>query len=213
MRDRYDVAIVGSLCAGAALAGYLGGAGIRVADFDRDLMRSDCVLSTHAIHPRMDVLDELGVGARVLETTPAGAVTRGENDGAYLDSVFADGRAEDCPRRILLDGWLQDAATTAGAELFDRTTATAVERRNGRVVGLRVRHQGEEREIACDLLVGADGRRSTVAGLALAHGVAAGRFNLLSEFLAQGRRTATLKKELGEYQKLLAETKALRANP
>jgi hypothetical protein len=88
MRDRYDVAIVESRCAGAALAAYVARAGIRVAAFDRDPMPSHCVLSTHAIHPPgMDVLDGLGVGARVRETTPAGAVTRLQNDGAYLDSV------------------------------------------------------------------------------------------------------------------------------
>jgi Cytochrome P450 len=88
MRDRYDVAIVESRCAGAALAAYVARAGIRVAAFDQDPMPSHCVLSTHAIHPPgMDVLDGLGVGARVRETTPAGAVTRLENDGAYIDSV------------------------------------------------------------------------------------------------------------------------------
>jgi FAD binding domain len=114
MRDRYDVAIVGSRCAGAALAAYLARTGIRVAAFDQDPMPSDCVLSTNTIHPPgVDVLDELGVGARVGETTPAGAITRLENDGVYPDRVFADGQAEYCPRRSPSTAALFDSAPIA----------------------------------------------------------------------------------------------------
>jgi flavin-dependent dehydrogenase len=164
MSERYDVAIAGARCAGAALAAFLARSGARVALFDRQPMPSDCVLSTHTIHPPgMEVLDALGVGARVREATPSGNVVRLENDGAFVDLTFADGRSEYCPKRRLLDGWLQETATLAGARLYDRTRVIDVARKNGRVAGLRVRHGTEEREIACDLVVGADGRRSTIA--------------------------------------------------
>lgn len=166
MSDRYDVIIVGARCAGATLAVYLARSGASVLLLDRDALPSDQVLSTHTIHPPgIDVLDEVGVGNAMREVTPPTDTIRLEKSGAALDLRFGPGRFEYAPRRKRLDGLLQDAAVAAGARLIDRTRVTELVEENGRVVGVRAVGDGEEKVFRGDLVVGADGRRSTVARL------------------------------------------------
>lgn len=163
-RARFDVVVVGARCAGASLATFLARSGARILLIDRDRLPSDQVLSTHTIHPPgVDVLDELGVGDAVRSVAPASHTMRIRKNDSWADISFSNGRAEYCPRRQRLDGLLQDAAVTAGAELMDRTRATSVLFENGRAVGVRIKHAGGEEDIATNLVVGADGRRSMVA--------------------------------------------------
>jgi flavin-dependent dehydrogenase len=163
---RYDVVIVGARCAGATLAVYLARSGASVLLLDRDTLPSDQVLSTHTIHPPgIDVLDEVGVGDAMREVTPPTNTIRLEKNAAALDLRFGPGRFEFCPRRKRLDGLLQEAAVAAGARLIDRTRVTALLEENDRVVGVRAVADGEEHVFRGDLVVGADGRHSTVARL------------------------------------------------
>lgn len=163
-RPDFDVIIVGARCAGAPLATFLARTGARVLLVDRASLPSDQVLSTHTIHPPgFDVLEELGVGDAVLSRLrPAlrGRLVRGD---AAVDVSFGEGRIECCPRRERLDGLLQDAAREAGAELRDRTRATAVLFDGERAVGVRLETDGGATDVRADLVVGADGRHSTVA--------------------------------------------------
>lgn len=162
----YDVIIVGARCAGASLAILLSRAGVSVLLLDKDPLPSDQVTSTHTIHPPgIDVLDELGVGAAVREGSPATHLVRLRKNDAHVDLEFVDGRAEYCPRRHRLDGLLQDAAVAAGAELWDRTRATALVEEDGRVVGVRAETNKQEHTLRARLVVGADGRHSTIAKL------------------------------------------------
>lgn len=161
---RYDVAIVGARCAGAALATFLARSGARVVVVDRDPLPSDQVLSTHTIHPPgVEILDELGVGDAVRSVTPLTPTARLRQGDAWADITFADGRHELCPRRERLDGLIQNAAVEAGAELRDRTRVTAVAFEDGRAVGIEVEHNGTRETLHAKLVVGADGRRSHVA--------------------------------------------------
>ncbi len=91
--------------------------------------------------------------------------SRLRKNNAHVDLQFADGRAEYCPRRYRLDGLLQDAAVAAGAELRDRTRANALLEEDGRVVGVRAENNRQEYTFRARLVVGADGRHSTIAGL------------------------------------------------
>ncbi len=166
-RSSYDVLIVGARCAGASLATFLARSGASVLVVDRDRLPSDHVLSTHTIHPPgIDVLDRLGVGEALRAATPATRDLRLEKDGAVVDVRYAAGRAEYCPRRERLDALLQDAARAAGAELCDRTRVTSLIREGGRVVGVRAARGEEEASYRATLVVGADGRHSTIARLA-----------------------------------------------
>lgn len=131
---------------------------------DRSPLPSDQILSTHNIHPPgMDILDSLGVGDAVRAEAPATHVLRIRKNDAWMDVPFEEGRAGYCPRRLRLDGLLQDAAIRAGAELRDRACATGVLFEQGRAVGVKVEHRGASENITADLVVGADGRHSFVA--------------------------------------------------
>ncbi|MDQ6608173.1 MAG: FAD-dependent monooxygenase, partial [Actinomycetota bacterium] len=66
-------------------------------------------------------------------------------------------------RRFVLDPILLDAAASAGAEVLMSSTVTGLVRDSGRVAGVTVRHGGQERTLRAKLVVGADGRNSTVA--------------------------------------------------
>ena len=163
---QYNAIIIGARCAGATLALYLARAGLSVLLVDKDELPSDQVLSTHTIHPPgIDILDDVGVGKAIREVSPASRIMRLSKNGNSVDIMHADGRAEYCPRRKRLDGLLQDAALNAGVELMDRTRLIQLEIDNDRVTGVRVSnsHTNQELIFKTDLVIGADGRHSTVA--------------------------------------------------
>jgi menaquinone-9 beta-reductase len=162
---RYDVVIVGARCAGATLATFLARAGASVLLLDSDRLPGDQILSTHTIHPPgIDVLDDVGVGDAVRAVAPPTHVVRLRKNDAFVDIGFSGGRAEYCPRRRRLDGLLQDAAASAGVEVLDRTRVTSLLRDGERVTGVRATGSaGQERVFRATLVVGADGRHSTVA--------------------------------------------------
>jgi len=161
----HDVVIVGARCAGATLATFLARAGASVVLLDKDRLRSDQILSTHTIHPPgLDVLDAAGVGNAVRAVAPPTHIVRLRKNDAFVDIEFPEDRAEYCPRRARLDGLLQDAAASAGVEILDRTRVTSLVRDGDRVVGVRAEGSGgQELEFRASLVVGADGRHSTVA--------------------------------------------------
>lgn len=164
----FDVIIVGARCAGASLATYLAREGLSVLVVDKDKLPSDQVISTHTIHARgMDILDELGVGDAIRENCPPSPRISFCKNGATLNFSYAGGRSGYCPRRERLDGLLQDAARDAGVEVLDRTKLIGLIEEDGRVVGVRVsvKNNGQEKEFRSKLVVGADGRHSTLAKL------------------------------------------------
>ncbi len=71
-----------------------------------------------------------------------------------------------CVRRITLDVHLVEAAREAGVDLRLHTRVTGLLERGGRVRGVRVTSRdGRVSDIGADLVVGADGRLSTIARL------------------------------------------------
>jgi flavin-dependent dehydrogenase len=166
MTDRpYDVAIVGARCAGASLAALLARRGARVLVLDRDRLPSDQPISTHTVHPPgMDLFDELGIGEEVRRGLRPMRTLRLQKNDATVDLPLG-GRPEYCPRRARLDRLLQEAAVAAGADLLDQTRVTGLLEQDGRVVGLRASRDGHEHTYHARLVVGADGRRSTIASL------------------------------------------------
>jgi flavin-dependent dehydrogenase len=166
MKDRWDVIIVGARCAGASLATLLARAGQRVLLLEASSRGTGMPQSTHLVHaPGMDVLDTLGLGDRVRAVTPPTRHFRFALDGSELISEAAPGRDAYCIRRSTLDPWLQDAAESAGTSLYFRHRVVDVLRVGERVTGVVVRTPAGFRRFTADLVVGADGRRSTVADL------------------------------------------------
>jgi flavin-dependent dehydrogenase len=164
--ERFDTIVVGARCAGASLAVHLARAGQKVLLLDAAKLPSDQPMSTHFVGPLgVAWLDELGVGTEVRRMSPPSKVVRLDMLGAAIDIPFARGRTGHCLRRMHLDRLLQEAAVGAGAVLRDRTKVVGVVREGERVVGVEVEGDGGHSTHRADLVVGADGRHSTVADL------------------------------------------------
>ncbi|MFI2189704.1 FAD-dependent oxidoreductase [Streptomyces sioyaensis] len=173
--DTYDVVIVGTRIAGAALSVHLAGQGMKVLAVDRATFPSD-TLSTHLIQvsgvrsmQRLGVLEQLrGTDAPFL--TAAHVVY----DGVDLSAPV---KAEDdwppggiSINRNLLDEILVNAARAAGADIRTKTSLREVRRdTTGRINGVLLRTPEGERAVRTSLLVGADGRNSKVSELVGSH--------------------------------------------
>ncbi|MBF6170298.1 NAD(P)/FAD-dependent oxidoreductase [Nocardia blacklockiae] len=168
--ERADVVVVGARCAGAATAATLARAGRRVIVLDSARFPSD-TLSTHLLWP-----------SGVAELARLGALTGVAELGAPpLNRAFAGGAGHAiatafpavdgidyamCVRRAGMDQVLVRTARTAGAEIRERCRVTEIVWDGTRCAGVRYADAGgAAREIKAHMVVGADGRRSTVARL------------------------------------------------
>lgn len=162
--------VVGARVAGCAAAAPLARAGRRVLVLDRMRFPSD-QLSTHVLMPAgVEELRRMGALERVaaLRPTPVREV-RIEVDGvACTERVRPCGRSDHglCVPRDMLDVELVEAVRAQGAEVREGCHVESVIEHEGRVAGIGWRDpEGELRQARARLLIGADGRRSTVAAL------------------------------------------------
>ena len=166
--QHYDAVIAGARCAGAATALLLARQGARVLLLDRSRYGTD-TLSTHALmrgavlqlHNWGLLPSVIAAGTPPVRSTTfhlADAVTTIEIKPKHgVGALYA-------PRRTVLDVILAEAAREAGAEVRFGVSVTGLRRdRTGRVTGVTGRAGTERLEASADLVVGADGRRSTVA--------------------------------------------------
>jgi flavin-dependent dehydrogenase len=169
--EQVDVVVVGARLAGCAVAAPLARAGRRVVVLDRIGFPSD-QLSTHVLMPAgTSELAKLGALPRILALKPS----RVRWTRIVVEGISALERlrpAEDgidfgvCVPRDLQDVQLVEAAREQGADVREHCTVQSLRWRGGRVAGVRYRDgEGAEHELASTLLIGADGRRSTVAAL------------------------------------------------
>jgi flavin-dependent dehydrogenase len=168
----YDAIVVGARCAGAAAAMLLARRGLRVLVVDRGAHGTD-TLSTHALMRgavlqlhRWNLLDRI---------VTAGTPPVTETSFHYADEVVRvpikprDGvNALYSPRRSVLDRVLVDGAREAGATvLYGTRVGSLVLDGDGRVRGVELPDaDGRLRRVLSDIVIGADGLRSTVARLA-----------------------------------------------
>ena len=163
----FDTIVVGARVAGAPLATLLARGGQKVLLLDADKLPSDQPMSTHFVQAiGMDWLDELGVGAPIRALAPPSHRLRLDLLGHGFTMSYPGGRAGCCVRRSVIDPVLQDAAVAAGAELRDRTEVVGLLREGDRVVGVEARNGDKTEALRARVVVGADGRNSTVAKLA-----------------------------------------------
>ncbi|MDP5220991.1 NAD(P)/FAD-dependent oxidoreductase [Ruegeria sp. 2205SS24-7] len=168
--QKFDAIVVGARVAGAATAMQLARGGARVLLVDREPEIKD-TLSTHALmRPAIHLLAHWGLMGPIKASTPAVLSTQ----FVYGDEVFDIPLKPDAgyeglfaPRRWLLDRVLGDAAQEAGVELRTATICCDVIRRpDKRVSGVVLMDRESNRyQITADLIVGADGRNSTIAKL------------------------------------------------
>ncbi len=165
----YDAIIVGARCAGAPTAMLLARADHCVLLVDRATFPSD-IMSTHYIHqPGVARLKRWGLLDAVLATN-CPPIERIRLDAGPLALEGAPVPYENtaialCPRRLLLDKILFDAAAQAGAEVRDGFVVEALSWEDGRVSGIRGRdlRGGKECHERAQIVIGADGPWSSVA--------------------------------------------------
>ncbi len=169
--DRRDVVIVGARVAGAAPAMLLARAGHPVRVVDRGRYGTD-TLSTHALMRGAVVqLHRWFVLPAVVAagTPPVTQATFFYGD----DCVSVPIKPRDgipalyAPRRYVLDQLLVDAARAAGADVrFGVRVRALLQSTTGRVTGVVIEDDtGHVERVEADVVVGADGLRSTVARL------------------------------------------------
>jgi 2-polyprenyl-6-methoxyphenol hydroxylase-like FAD-dependent oxidoreductase len=162
----YDAIIVGARCAGSATALLLARRGHRVLLVDRAHFPSDTV-STHLIHPRgVAALQRWGL-LEELTATGCPAIDTYRFDFGPIALTGTPSRDETpayCPRRVVLDSLLLDAAARAGAEIREGFTVQGLETEGDRVIGIRGRStSGAPVTEHATVVIGADGEHSLVA--------------------------------------------------
>ena len=173
MEYQTDVIVVGARVAGAATAMLLARAGLSVVLLDRERPGAD-TLSTHALMRggvlqllRWGLLDRIVAAGTPPVTTTSFHYTDSDIDVAIKPSAGVD--ALYAPRRTVLDPILVSAAQAAGVDVRFGNRVVAVSQDRGRVAGVVVRDAaGVHRLISARLVIGADGRHSTVARLVTA---------------------------------------------
>src|SRR3954451_13208098 len=164
--ERVDAVVVGARCAGSAAATVLARAGRRVVALDRVSFPADTI-STHLLWPggvaelqALGALDRVSaLGAPRLPRALGGAGDAVvEGDYTPVDGI---GYAL-CVRRPGLDAALVETAREAGAEVREGVKVTELLHDGDRVAGVRCE---DGAELRAPLVIGADGRRSTVAQL------------------------------------------------
>ena len=172
LRESAQAIVIGGGPAGSATAWALASQGIDVivadkANFPRDKPCAE-YLSPQAsrILSAMGVLDTVEkagaaqlAGMRV--RSPDGGIIHGEFAAKHGFTGFRDrGLAL---RRRYLDPILLQAARTAGASVREGVALDSLITVGDTVVGVRLKSEGQVREIRAPLVIGADGLRSTVA--------------------------------------------------
>ena len=170
-QPHYDAVIVGARCAGAATAMLLARAGMNVLAIDRQAYGSD-TMSTHAL---------MRTGVLQLERWGLLPAVMAAGTPEIRTTTFHYGCEQLClsikpeygveylcaPRRTVLDRILVDAARSAGADVRHGVVLSRLQiDSKGRVVAALLRDaDGNSTAVRSDIVIGADGRQSTVAAL------------------------------------------------
>lgn len=162
-----DVIVVGARCAGATLGALLARGGLRVMVLDRARFPS-ATLSTHTMHSdSLRVLRDVGAleAIRTIGAPEISEVVCDYGDFQIVGSPPAVGGIDYglCARRARLDAVLVEHARASGAEILSEYTVEGVLSCDEEGIAVSVRGRGRVFTLRAQLLVGADGRTSTVA--------------------------------------------------
>ncbi|MCL2549598.1 MAG: NAD(P)/FAD-dependent oxidoreductase [Methanimicrococcus sp.] len=162
MKDAYDVIVVGAGPAGSVAARYAAEGGASVLLIEKRQEIGDPVRCAEGVGA-IDLDKFLDIETRWIASPIKGATI-------YVpDGTSIKMRAKDEDQiygyileRKIFDRALAERAASAGAEVYTKTTATGLIMKDGRVAGVKVMRLGEEKEIAANIVIGADGVESKV---------------------------------------------------
>jgi flavin-dependent dehydrogenase len=158
----YDAIVVGARCAGAPTAMLLARRGHRVLLCDRGSFPSDTVSNGAFNAPGPLYLKRWGLLDRLVATN-APPITFGITHRGGRDDRVDYGRPMYAPMRRVLDHLLVTAAVEAGVEVREHFRVADVIVEDGRVAGVRGTVGDREVMERGRVVVGADGRQSTIA--------------------------------------------------
>jgi flavin-dependent dehydrogenase len=169
---KWDAIVVGARCAGSPTAMLLARKGYRVLLVDSAKFPSDTI-STHLLHPpAVAALERWGLLDK-LKTTSCPAIAKYMFDFGQVVISGAprtdSGLVAYCPRRMVLDKLLVDAASEAGAEVREGFAVDQIIREGDRVTGIRGHSNGKTMTESARIVIGADGRHSMVAKAVFPH--------------------------------------------
>ena len=165
----YDAIIVGARCAGSPTAVLLARQGFKVLLVDRATFPSDTI-STHILWPHgAEMMKRWGLLNRLASTGVPPICRRMRFDVGPFALVGTipdanDGEGGFCPRRLILDKLLLEAAVEAGVEVRQNFTVDELIFEHDAVAGIRGRSgTGARTSERARIVVGADGVHSFVA--------------------------------------------------
>lgn len=167
----FDVIVVGGRCAGAPAAMLFARAGYRVLLVDQARFPADKLSTLYIQQPGLRLLKNWGLldAVKASGCPPLDHVVYQLGDDIRVEGCAdpVDGiTAAYAPRRSVLDPILVEAAVAAGVEFRDNCGVVGLVEEGGRVRGVSLSTGGGPQIVErARLVVGADGMRSTVAGL------------------------------------------------
>lgn len=165
----HDVIIVGARCSGSALGLMLARSGKKVLMLERSTFPSD-TMSGHYIHPAgISCLKRWGFFDQLAATDTPEQKTLTLDFGPFALSATPtaapDGTSSGYgPRRRIFDTLLAEAAVESGVEFIDDVTVNRPLCSHGRIAGVEGHTaNGKPFEFCARLVIGADGKNSTIA--------------------------------------------------
>jgi len=168
--ESYDVLVVGAGPSGSAAAKYAAKAGCRTLLIEKRTEIGTPVRCGEGIAKGW--LAEIGVPPSpkfIAHEVQGARVFAPDGTCLTIDASLAGNEVGYTVERDQFDRYLAAEAARAGAEIRIRTSAVALLKEDGRVVGARCEHMGRTYDVRAKLVVGADGFESQVgrwAGLA-----------------------------------------------
>ena len=158
---KYDVVVVGAGIAGPIVARNVAKAGFSVLLIDKKPAIGTPKQCAEGISIKVFEKYDIPYDKRFINREIYGAKLYSPS-GYELELRYKDVSGVILERKVF-DKMLAYYAAKAGADVLARTEALDVIRKDGRVVGIKAKHEDEPIEIQADVIVAADGVESTIA--------------------------------------------------
>ncbi|AEH25299.1 geranylgeranyl reductase family protein [Pyrococcus yayanosii] len=158
---RYDVVVVGAGVAGPIVARNVARAGFSVLLIDKKAAIGTPKQCAEGISVNVFEQFDIPYDRRFINREIYGA--RLYSPSGYTAELRYKKVSGVILERKVFDKMLAYYAAKAGADVLARTEALDVIRKDGKIVGIKAKHEGELIEIYADIIVTADGVESTIA--------------------------------------------------